>query len=607
MNAWSWLGLALAVLFVVDGLKLRRRLAALPLLRPATPVEGPPLEDTHVLLLAPGVELEATDRMAAIAFAQTHRLDALDLVPGRWGAFRAMAFAQVVDPTVYRTQPLAPGFTAGHALVVSRVLLARTGISEQPPESGLAFLRVAQKLKRYAPRSFDFAIAPGLRAVPQLAVDRFAVARELFLDLTPSVLAGQLLIFSLVIATAALGGWMGWAGLAAFQLQPALALVALPIAAEGLAIAVLLTLPMQLWEWLANLAAAQPDPVRQATIEALRSGYRAELAQGLDRFFEPRRESCYVCGGNHLEVERRLPDLLQHKPGKFTLERCRDCRLLFQNPRLSLAGLAFYYRDFYDGLGESWLETVFGLSIDSYLGRAHELEGKAPRRWLDVGGGYGHFCLIARDVLPETRFDCLDMSESVEEAVRRGWADRGHRGLFPELAPTLAGEYDVVSLSHCLEHTRDPRAEIAAAHVALAKGGFLLIEVPDPESILRKLFRSRWLPYFQPQHQHLLSVGNVKVLLGEAGFEVERVVRGGAHTGYDAFFATFLTLDRWAPPTDLPWRDTSPGGSWWRGFVWGLGMPLLLSAVAFDTGVRSLLSVPRVSNAYRVLARRQER
>ncbi len=605
MNGWSWLGLALAALFVVDGLKLRRRLRALPQLGPSP---APPAGDDCVLLLAPGIEVTAEDRAAAVAFVQAHGLEALDLVPGHWSAFRAMAFGQVVDPAVYRTQALAPGFTAGQALLASRGLLARAGVSEGRPESGLAFLRVAQKLKRHAPRAFDFAVAPGLRAGRETAADRFALARELFLELTPSVLAGQLLLFALVAATAVRGGLVGWSALVAFQLQPALALAGLGFAGEGLGLAVLLGLPLQLWEWLANVAAARPDPEREARSQTLRASYQAELAQGLERFFEPRRDDCYVCGGKRLTVERRQRDLLQHKPGTFTLERCVDCGHVFQNPRLSLAGLSFYYRDFYDGLGESSAETMFGLETESYLARAHELDGQKPRRWLDVGGGYCHFCLIALDVLPETRFDCLDMSESVEEGARRGWAEHGRRGLFPELAPTFAGEYDVVSLSHCLEHTRDPRAELAAAHVALAPGGLLLIEVPDPESILRKLFRSRWLPYFQPQHQHLLSARNLTVLLGEAGFEIERVVRGGAHIGVDAFFAAFLTLDRWGPPADLPWRGPAGAGARWRrSCVWGLGMPLLLGAALFDGVVKQLRAVPGVSNAYRVLARRVER
>jgi SAM-dependent methyltransferase len=198
------------------------------------------------------------------------------------------------------------------------------------------------------------------------------------------------------------------------------------------------------------------------------------------------------------------------------------------------------------------------------------------------------------------------MSESVLEGERRGWIDQGHRGLFPALAPTLAGQFEVVSMSHCLEHTREPREEIAAARLALVPGGVLMIEVPDPECWMRLVLRSRWLPYFQPQHQHLLSVKNLTRLLEESGFRVEEVQRGEAHIMGDCFFAAFLTLDRLAPP-DLPWSP--PPGRWrrvWTALVWGTGAPALVAALILDGLWNQFRAVPGVSNAFRVRARRLE-
>jgi len=220
-----------------------------------------------------------------------------------------------------------------------------------------------------------------------------------------------------------------------------------------------------------------------------------------------------------LVVHLRNSDLLQHKPGRFTLERCRGCRHVFQNPRLSLAGLDYYYKDFYDGLGEAGMEFIFGYGAGPYHARAKMIRELAPpARWLDVGAGHGHFCIAARDDLPDTRFDGLDLSESIDEAKRRGWVDTAYRGLFPDLAPQLAGRYNAISMSHYLEHTLDPRLEIEAAHTALAPAGHLLIEVPDPEFVLGRVLRRYWLPWFQPQHLHLLSVANLERLLRERGF-----------------------------------------------------------------------------------------
>ena len=93
---------------------------------------------------------------------------------------------------------------------------------------------------------------------------------------------------------------------------------------------------------------------------ALRPDYDRLLAAGTARFCEPRRDDLPALREPRPRVHRRHPDLLQHKPGRFTLERCRGCGHVFQNPRLSLDGLDFYYRDFYDGLGEAGMELVFG-------------------------------------------------------------------------------------------------------------------------------------------------------------------------------------------------------------------------------------------------------
>lgn len=597
MNGWTIVGVALALLFVLDGLKVRRRLGALPRV-PAGGEGG----GNFALLLAHGATLTENAQRSAETFAKAEGLTVLDLLPARWPAARALGFAQMVDAPTFRQSPLAPGFSAGQALLVDRDLLDRTGLPEMPPDGDAAFVDLARQLKRYAPTGFGFAVCEDLQPRRPTAGERYDLLRNLFLDLTPAVLGGQLALLGLTLAAALRGGWPGAAGLVALHLQPAIGLAGVALVAPDLALAVLLAWPRQLWDWVTAIAAARPDSVREAAVEARRPAYEAELASGVDRFLEQATAQCYVCRGKQLRPELRVDDLLQHKPGRFTVMRCLDCGHLFQNPRLNLDGLAFYYRDFYDGLGERWLETVFGLTLDSYLDRARQIGDPKPDRWLDVGGGYGHFALAARAVWPDTRFDCLDMGDAVDEGLRRGWIDRGFRGLLPDLARQLRGEYDVVSLSHCLEHTRDPRAELAAAREVLRPGGRLLIEVPDPESVLRRVFRSRWLPYFQPQHQHLLSAGNLGRLLQEAGFTVERVDRR-AHTGFDTFFAVFQALDRLVLP-DLPWRPRRPAGAAvarWAAFC--LGAPFLLGAVLCDAGIRSLLAVPGVSNAYRVLAR----
>ncbi|MCS0600696.1 class I SAM-dependent methyltransferase [Streptomyces sp. LP11] len=348
---------------------------------------------------------------------------------------------------------------------------------------------------------------------------------------------------------------------------------------------------------------------RTARIAALRPAYQSDLASGPDRFLAAPRTSCPWCGSGRLTARLATTDLLQHKPGRFTLDRCADCGHVFQNPRLTEAGLEFYYRDFYDGLGEQRMSGTFGGRSAMYRGRAEALlpHDAAPKSWLDVGTGHGHFCAVAREVLPDTVFDGLDFTEGVELAAREGRVAHAHRGAFPDLAPELAARYDVVSMFHYLEHSTDPDRELRAAHEAVRPGGHLVIEVPDPESRYARLLGRWWLPWLQPQHLHLMPVANLRRRLTELGFTVLAEQHAEPHDPVDLLAAVWLALDHLAPREDAPWLPSRPGPlrRALRTALVLAGIPALAAAPLLDRlAVRPLSHRLHLSNAYRLVARR---
>lgn len=347
--------------------------------------------------------------------------------------------------------------------------------------------------------------------------------------------------------------------------------------------------------------------VREA-VAARRPAYQEDLNRGLDRFFEPRREACPWCGSGRLRERLTTTDLIQRKPGRFRLDRCEGCGHVFQNPRLSPDGLEFYYRDFYDGLGEKQAGGVFE-GTAKYRRRAEALTSYAPKpaEWLDVGTGHGHFCAGAREVYPDTAFDGLDFTDGAELAEREGRVRRGYRGSFPELAPTVAGRYDVISMFHYLEHSADPVRELEAARQAVRPGGHLLIELPDPASRYARLLGRWWLPWFQPQHLHFMPVENLRAKLGDLGFTVLAEQHAQPHDPIDLLFALFFVLNVLAPRDDAPWLAARPGRlrRAVRAVIFLVGLPFLLLAAVLD---RLVLRRPAhrlgLANAYRVVARR---
>ncbi len=358
--------------------------------------------------------------------------------------------------------------------------------------------------------------------------------------------------------------------------------------------------------WRAVLRLPPPGP-SPAALAVKRDEYAADLAAGTDRFFEPPRTTCPWCGADRLAPRLRAADLGQSKPGTFRYDRCRACSHVFQNPRLSPAGLEFYYRDFYDGLGEARMEALFGAGAAPYRSRAGLVaRSAAPRTWLDVGGGHGHFCLIARETWPGTRFDALDQGAGIEEAHRRGWADGIYRGEFPARAAELAGRYDVVSMFHYLEHVRDPFAELDAAREVVRPGGHLVIEVPNIESLSASLLGSAWAGWLVPQHQHMIPMDNLLAALAERSFTPVTASFGDSRPGGPAGLAVYFNLNRWFPDPTLPWR-TAPHPEVRkavRAVALTAAAPAMVLAAVADLVLQPLRRSGRRADVYRVVARR---
>ncbi|WP_328382541.1 class I SAM-dependent methyltransferase [Streptomyces sp. NBC_00400] len=612
-----WVAAAAVTALGAGTVRARRRLAALPVLEPAPAQDAPrpPLPGWH-LITAPGVTADAATLRAAADHAVREGLRVVDLIPARLEAESVLGLLRLLDPTAHRTDRCAPGHGAGHALLVADDVHQQAGLDAAPPPRSVAdLLRLVRTLKEYAPDATGWALAPGLTGPPP---DPARHAEELRArGLPPALLStAQLAGLALLVKCLVSAPRWGAAATALYWLQPAAVLgPARGPRPAGLARATALR-PLRALSTalrtLATPAADAPGAVGEsgtAGEAARRAAYAGALAGGTDRFFEPRRTDCPWCSAPGPEVRLRTPDLLQGKPGRFTLDECRQCGHIFQNPRLTPDGLDFYYRDFYEGLGGDGTALVLGRMSGTYRARAELLRPfTTPRAWLDVGTAAAHFCNAARSVWPDTRFDGLDMGEGVHEAARRGWIDTAYQGQFPDLADRLAGRYDTVSMHHYLEHTRDPFTELDAAVKVLAPGGHLLIELPDPESRAGRLLGRYWLPWFQPQHQHLMPVGNLKQALAARGFTVLAEQHGAAHQPNGDFLAAAaLAANRLAPDPHAPWSTVpaTPVRRAARSAVQAVAVPCYAAALALDSLRTAVARVTDGGNAYRLLARKE--
>lgn len=552
----------------------------------------------------------------------------MDLLPADLPAERALRLLRWVDASWLGRDPFyAPG-GAHEAVVMHEDVARRMGIGTKAagdahpgePLDRSEVVRATVSAQRHAQLRSGIRVAPGLRASSQGPVDRWQEWEALtlgsrnFVVFTP-FLAGVETVHLLAMTAGLLVAPLpALAALVTWSVQPHLVFGPGDSGASGqpartswvppdLGRAGVSRLPRA---WARNLATVLAGAGLARAKAAERSRTPVPDVPPPEELFEPRRDSCPWCDSTSIVGRLDTTDLFLQRSGEFHLDQCSDCGHTFQNPALTIKGLDYYYDQFYDGTGgEFWLGVnVFGSEHhDTHIETMERF--CTPRAWLDVGTGHAHFCLLARQRWPEAVFDGLDISESVEAAERRGWIDTAYRGLFPELAGSLPRSYDVVSMHHYLEHTRDPRLEIAAAAKVLEPGGLLEIEVPDPESPWARRLGRYWICWFQPQHLHFVPRDNLIAALQEQGFEIVACERGSSPVPLELTPAVWFVAQHLTRSPHLPWLPAaSLADRAKRIAVLGAALPWVPVAGVIDAVIQARLGPDDTGSAYRVVARK---
>jgi 2-polyprenyl-3-methyl-5-hydroxy-6-metoxy-1,4-benzoquinol methylase len=85
--------------------------------------------------------------------------------------------------------------------------------------------------------------------------------------------------------------------------------------------------------------------------------------------------------------------------------------------------------------------------------------------------------------------------------------------------------FDILTLWHVLEHIHNPKIVLKSLRKLISPNGYLVIEVPNGNSIYRKFFKSNWQLLLLPQHLFFWTKKSLIYALNDAGFEV-------IHTSY---------------------------------------------------------------------------
>jgi len=216
----------------------------------------------------------------------------------------------------------------------------------------------------------------------------------------------------------------------------------------------------------------------------------------------------------------RLFDQRKFRGHSVTNSLCLNCGLVFQSPHMTEAEVnVFYaeeYRLFYEGSDDPTSRNLMDQS-----GRAESLysfiQSVVPdvRRHLDIGCSIG---LLLQRFAKAYNSQPLGIEPGVGHRNHAAKAGLTVYATLNELEKREKGYFDLVSMSHVLEHLPDPvRYLVHLNETLMNKTGWLLLEVPN-------LYAH---DSFEVAHLVSYSPRTLMQTLEKAGFEVVKLERHG--------------------------------------------------------------------------------
>ncbi|MGE4158152.1 MAG: class I SAM-dependent methyltransferase [Planctomycetota bacterium] len=237
--------------------------------------------------------------------------------------------------------------------------------------------------------------------------------------------------------------------------------------------------------------------------------------------------TCGACGfGNTRVLVEGIRDWEYGVHGEWSYVECPSCLAIRLHPFPGIEDLRRAYDIPYHGhvdRGGRGLLTTWLMTLDAWV-MERSLRPLLPQgaRILDVGCGAGTF-LERVGRLGSFTLEGLDFSpKAVSMARSRGFTI--HEGLFLS-APLQESAYDVVTMNNYLEHTLDPKAELARAHSMLKPSGLLLGEVPGFDAPERKVLGRYWGGNHVPRHTHQFTGSSLEKILRDGGWNHIRIWR----------------------------------------------------------------------------------
>ena len=232
---------------------------------------------------------------------------------------------------------------------------------------------------------------------------------------------------------------------------------------------------------------------------------------------------CNLCGSNKYKPFLVRGDLNLFLEGQFQLVQCKQCGLVYLNPRPSPNEILSYYLNDYDQFN---VAVQHEKHILARWGRRYGLEKrgkvilkhKPHGKLLDVGCATGDF-LASMQQRTGWQVIGIEPNQQAAQYVREHYKIEVHTDSIEKLSLD-DDTFDVVTLWNVIEHLPNPSASLNTINRLLAHDGLLVISTPNLDCPYASLFGKYWIGYELPRHLYVFSLQTLSSLLSKSGFKI---------------------------------------------------------------------------------------
>lgn len=271
------------------------------------------------------------------------------------------------------------------------------------------------------------------------------------------------------------------------------------------------------------------------------------------------RTKCYLCGAEGNVLYSDVYDRHWNVEGRWNLRQCPNarCQLIWLDPCPVTEDIPLMYAEYFthdggfQGAAENlrnrilpyvvsgkkpsqnslknpvyWGLSRISVSRDFAAGALMWLEDAPAGEVLDFGFGAGQFLVRLRDL--GWRVSGVEFDPKVLKTAREELGIDARASIFD----FPANKFDVITLSHVIEHVPDPIATMRECASRLKPGGQLVLATPNTNSMGHKRFGVDWRPLDPPRHLFLFSPKSLAQCAEKADLKVKAASTSARSAGY---------------------------------------------------------------------------